>query len=100
MSSKETLKDKLATEVESCDWSMLSIHQKREAIILIDGSIELLDAGVALATDDAESVKIWQKDDLIRRPTESEISQWEKDPHNKFAKFLIIQPFVLIQLIH
>ncbi|MFZ9001699.1 MAG: DUF2288 family protein [Bacteriovoracaceae bacterium] len=95
----DELKQKLVTEIETCDWSMLSIHNKRDAIVIVESSIELVDAAVALATDDVSLVKSWQDTAQIRRPRPEEIEAWEKSPNEKLAKFLIIQPFVLIQLL-
>ncbi|MDH5581478.1 MAG: DUF2288 domain-containing protein [Bdellovibrionales bacterium] len=96
----DELKEKLSTEIETCDWSMLSIHNKSDSIIVVEASLDLLEAGVALATDDVEKVKGWQNKGQIRRPLPKEVESWEKSPNEKLAKFIIIQPFVLIQLLN
>jgi hypothetical protein len=95
----EELKKKLATEIEECDWSLLRDHYKRQALVLVEPDVDLVDAGVALALDDAESVKAWQAKNWIRKPTENEVDSWEGDPYKRLARFVIVQPFVLIQLV-
>ena len=95
----ESLADKLKTEVEECDWSMLDKHLEKEAVIIASPEIDLLSVGLALAQDDAESVKAWQGSNALRKPNKDDIDAWKKDPYKKFAKFIIIQPFVIIQVI-
>lgn len=94
----EELKKKFSEEVESCDWSMLEQHHQRGAAFLVQNSVDLFDAAVALATDDVQSVKNWQTSGELRAPKEEEVNDWAKTPHQKLAKFLIVQPFVLFQL--
>lgn len=96
----DELKKKLKEEIESCDWSMLEAHHEREALLLVEGEIPLIDAAMALAKDNVELVKYWQSKNFFRRPTEEEIKSWSEDKFNKMARFLIIQPFVLIQLLN
>ncbi len=92
------LREKLQTEVDQCDWSMLRPHHNRGAVFLLEDPVSLLDAAVAVATDDAEKVKKWQQNNIIRQPNNDETESWEKNDLRKFADFIIIQPYVLIKL--
>lgn len=93
----DELKQKLVSEIEEGDWSMLSPHYERDALFIVSPDLNLAEVGYALAEDDGESVKRWQENGEIRRPTPSDVSIWKEDQFKKFAKFLIIQPFVVIQ---
>ena len=93
------LADKLSKEIDSCDWSLLEPHYKRDALLVVKSGLKLAEVGVALAQDDVEKVKKWQSEESIRRPLKTEVELWEASPHTKMAQFLIIQPFVLIQIL-
>jgi len=92
------LKEKLKTEVETADWDMLRIHHERQAVFLVDQSIELLDVAVAVAQDNSQLVSMWLTDKKLARPEEELVSEFEKDDYKKIFDFVIIQPYVLVQL--
>jgi hypothetical protein len=91
--------NKFKSEIQAANWDMLAPHFKRDALFLIDSKIELADAAVALANDDATKVKLWQKNGQFKKPETDEVESWSKDTAKDFAEFLIVQPFVLIRLI-
>ena len=93
------LAQKLSSEVDECDWSMLEIHQKRGAVLVIDQQLDLVETAAFIATDNLEKISEWHFSGKLRKPTENEILEWDKDKYKKFAKFLIIQPYVLIQCV-
>ena len=93
----EDLKKKLESEIESCDWEMLAPHYQRDVVIWLGEGVELIDAGMALAQDQVQTVANWQAEGLIGKPTEDQVKVWEQEPKKKFANFLIVQPFVLIK---
>lgn len=93
------LKDKFEKELELCDWSMLAPHYARGVLLLVKPEIELITVAIALAEDNAQVVKQWQTSEYLRPPSDEEVTSWNKMSGEKFAKFLIVQPFVLIQKI-
>jgi hypothetical protein len=95
----QELKEKLKTEIDFADWKMLEGHQEKHGVLLIDSKLNLIDAGVAIAQDEVVLVKSWQEEALLGRPTNEQIKDWKKSPNEKNFKFIIVQPFVLIQLI-
>ena len=96
---KEDLAEKLKTEIEECDWSMLAPLHKNELVLFIDQKLELITVGKAIAEDNVALVKIWQDNEEISRPSAKQVEEFEKEPHKKIAKFLIIQPYVLVKLL-
>ena len=95
----EELKKKLSSEIEVCSWSDLEDHYTRGAILIIDPSLELVNVGIAMANDNAELVGDWLSNQRIQKPTQEQKENWSKNPKSKIARFLIIQPYVLIQLL-
>ena len=94
----DDLKDKLKTEVEETDWAPLKQHHDHGAVFIIEG-VDLLDASVAVAKDKVEFIKLWLESGALRKPTDEEVAAWDADKNTKLARFIIIQPYVLIQLI-
>jgi hypothetical protein len=92
------LKEKLKTEVEQSDWAPLKQHHDNHAVYIVT-DLELLDAAVAVALDKVEFIKLWLESGSLREPTEQEVAKWDAKPNLKMAKFIIIQPYVLISLI-
>lgn len=94
----DDLKDKLKTEVEETDWAPLKQHHEHGAVFIIEG-IDLLDAAVAVAKDKVEFIKLWLESGALRKPTNEETEKWDAEKNMKLARFIIIQPYVLIELI-
>lgn len=92
------LKEKLKTEVEETDWAPLKQHHENKAVYIISG-MDLLDAAVAVAHDKVEFIKLWLDSGAMRQPSEEEVAKWDSNKNLKMAKFIIIQPYVLISLI-
>ncbi len=78
---------------------MLEDHYKRGAVFLVN-KVELEEVGVALATDDTQKVKLMLDNEELVKVDEPHQRKWEKTANEKNFKFLIIQPYVLIQLLN
>ena len=99
MSTVDEFKSKFVNEIEQADWSMLKDHYKRDALFLVDQSLDLCDVAVALAMDKKHFVEHWLSEKLIIRPSEDQAKDWEEKKFEKFTNFLIIQPYVIAQII-
>lgn len=97
MKAEKSLYEKLESEIESCDWEALADHFERGAILIVDGSLDLAEAGVAMANDDTKTIENWLNQSMITKPTLDDKEVWSQNHKTKFARFLIIQPYVLIQ---
>jgi hypothetical protein len=91
------LKSQIAEEVANIDWKDLIPHAQRDALILIDCSLNLLDVAVAIANNDVSAVQSWIGNKLIHKPTVEELSEWNIEPEKKFTA-TIVQPFVLAKI--
>ncbi|MCP4915158.1 MAG: DUF2288 domain-containing protein [Oligoflexia bacterium] len=95
------LYEDLEKQLEQADWGMLKEHHKREALYVVDDdSLDLVKVAVAIAEDDVTFVKDVLGNKKLRKPTDDETEQWDKEPNVKMANFLIVQPYVLIKKLH
>jgi hypothetical protein len=92
------LQNQLAEELAAVEWRDLIAHAQRDALIVVDESLNLLDVGNAIALDRVPMVESWIALKLIFKPTSAELSDWNATP-DKLFNTLIVQPFVLIQAI-
>lgn len=94
----DELKTKFKDEVDQASWDMLESHHKRGALFLIK-DLELVDAAVALATDDAASVKAWLESGKLAKVEDEMTAPWAEKAFEKNFDFVIVQPYVLIKTI-
>lgn len=90
------LRQQLTTSQDEAAWEWLEPHAKRDAIIWVSDEIDLVDVGMAIATDDAKKVQHWIAEQVISKPNADQLSQWNSDNTIRF-KSLIVAPFVLIK---
>ncbi len=91
-----TSKEELSLSIDEAEWGWLRAHLERGGIILVDDSLDLADAALKVAGDDAETIEQWVVSGRMGKPTASQIHTWDTDRHKKVA-MLIVSPFVLIQ---
>jgi len=89
-------REQLSSEVSSAYWEDLAPHAERDAILLVRGGISIVDAGAAIASNDAEQVRRWIENGQLCKPTEPELTEWNADTERVFI-FLIVQPYVLVR---
>lgn len=86
----------LSQDIAEVNWSDLIPHAQRDAIIFVNHNLDLIAVGEAIAKDDTLSVQHWISEQLIRKPTPTELSDWNNNPQKEFTT-IIVQPFVLIK---
>ncbi|AFZ52374.1 DUF2288 domain-containing protein [Cyanobacterium aponinum] len=91
---KAQLKEQLA----EVDWKDLIPHAQRDALIIVHPQLDLIEVGCAIALDDTFLVQNWISEQLIKKPSSEELSNWNEEPEIKF-KTLIVQPFVIASVI-
>ena len=85
-------------QIQGTDWYPLEIHHKNGALFLVDSALDLSTVAKAVAEDQTSTVKNWLDDAKIYRPEESQIEQWRKDPYKQIGRFIIVAPYVFLQL--
>lgn len=92
----QQLKQQLEEELATVTWNSLTDHAKRDGIIIIDSALNLIEAGIAIATDNSSLVQGWIEKKLITKPSIDQLNIWNQHPEKEFQT-IIVQPFVLIQ---
>ena len=90
------LKAELAKDLDQAEWEWLVPHVKRDSVLIIAKELNLVDVGIAIASDNLRSVQHWISEQLIQKPSETQLSDWNSSPQKRFNT-LIVQPYVLIQ---
>lgn len=91
-----SLNEKLAQDVAEITWQDLLPHAKRDAVIVIQEELELLEVATAIAEDNTASVQGWIGNQSISKPTAEQLTAWNQTPQKLFV-VLIVQPFVIIK---
>ena len=94
----QDLKHELSEMVAPADWAWISPHANRGSGVVVDQSLDLVDVGVAIATDDVATVNHWIAEALLEKPSPFQLEIWDQTA-KKYFKSLIVQPFVLVQAI-
>ncbi len=97
------LRAELTEILDEAEWDWLIPHVQRDAVIVVAPDLDLLDVGVAIAGDNIALVQQWIDQQLIAKPSEVQIGEWNtnalgglEQSHNRFHT-LILQPYVLVQ---
>lgn len=90
------LRAELAESLDEAELDWLKPHIQRDVVVVVHQNLDLLDVGVALASDDALSVQHWISEQLIQKPSVEQIVEWNNDQSKRFQA-LIVQPYVLVQ---
>jgi hypothetical protein len=92
----DNLRQELTELLDQATWAWLLPHVERDAVIIVDAQLALVDVGMAIVEDQAQSVQHWIAEALLVKPTLEQQVIWEKTENVQFAA-LIVQPYVLIQ---
>ena len=98
VSQEDALREKLRSEIDRVSIKPLIPHFERDALFLVDDSLEILDVGIALATDQVEQCSKWLTDNQLVRPTKEQMSSWTENVLVQHFEFLVVQPFVLAKV--
>lgn len=90
------LRAQLEEILDEAEWNWLMPHVERDVVIIVAQELELLDVGVAIASDNLVSVQHWISEQLICKPSIAQKETWNNNQNKKFQA-LIVQPYVLIQ---
>ena len=92
----QDLRAELTEMVDEAEWEWLIPHAQRDAIVVVSPGLDLVDVGIAMASDDAASVQHWITEQMLYKPSPEQIADWGIDRTHRFSA-LIVQPYVLVQ---
>lgn len=90
------IKQKLQADIADSSWQDILPHAKRDAVVVIDAQLNLLDVAEAIALDKTSVVSDWIAAQLLAKPSAEQLTDWNDNPQRKFTT-AIVQPFVIIQ---
>lgn len=90
------MRERLAAILGDVSFRDLRAHAARDALIVVADELDLLDVGVALATDDAPRVERWIQGKQLTKPTAADLARWPAEPLATFES-LVVPPYVLIR---
>ena len=88
----------LLKQLETVDGESLLPHHQRQALVFIGDELDIIDVGIAFATDNKDSVTTWLQTGDIWKCTEKD-KQAGALNSTKSYQFLILQPFVLAKAV-
>jgi hypothetical protein len=90
------LREQLAEILDEAVLEWLKPHIQKDAVILVVPELDLLDVGVAIASDDTQKVQHWIGEQLLAKPSPEILDRWNANPEQKFQA-IIIQPYILVK---
>lgn len=70
----EDLRAELAEMMDEAEWEWLIPHAQREAVVMVTPGLDLLDVGVAIASDNVPAVQHWISEQMIYKPSQEQIA--------------------------
>ena len=91
-------REELALAIDEARWEWLRAHLERGGLIVVAHDIDLSEAGMKIASDDAAAIGGWINAGRLAKPSADQIEAWNAAPDTLF-RMLVISPYVLIQLV-
>ncbi|MGB0360184.1 MAG: DUF2288 domain-containing protein [Endozoicomonas sp.] len=93
---KETLeKAKLNQETSTIGWSELQRYFAQGIVLYVDSTIDLIDAGYQMSTDNKDVIAQWLSQRLLIQATDEQAMAWH-DKHQELWA-VVVRPWVLVQ---
>ena len=90
------IRKKLQEDIANINWQEIIPHARRDAVIIIDRQLNLIEVAEAIALNQTTIVSHWIAEKLIAKPTQQQLTDWNSKPETEFTT-AIVQPFVIIQ---
>lgn len=98
LETREQVTQKLLEEKQPASWSMLEEHFQRGALLVVAEGIDLCEIGASIALDDVETIKSLMQKKQLQKCDAIDAKKFKKSPYEKIFEFIIVQPYVLIQV--
>jgi hypothetical protein len=92
----QDFRTQLAESLDEAELEWLKPHIQHDRVVVVHPELDLLDVGVAIATDDVQSVQHWIGEQLLHKPFPDQLADWNSDQTKRFQA-LIVQPYVLVK---
>lgn len=88
-------KAKIVSETAKITWKELERFYAQGVLILVDDSLDLVEVGFAISSDNSAQVSQWMSDGLLLRDFNDQAIAWEADNSELWS--VVIRPWILVQ---
>ncbi len=88
-------KAKILGETAKIAWRELERFYAQGKLILVDNSLNLVEAGYAISLDDATKIIEWMEEGILLKQFDDLAKQWHEDDAQVWS--VVIHPWVLVQ---
>jgi hypothetical protein len=92
------LRAQIAESLDEAELDWLKPHIQKDVVVIVHSGLDLVEVGVAIATDNTTAVQRWVGEQLITKPSSTDLAAWNTPPQQRFQA-IIVQPYVLVQTI-
>jgi hypothetical protein len=92
----ENTREQLKELLDEAELEWLKPHIQKDAVIIVDAGLDLLDVGEAIANDNTQSIQHWIGEQLLVKPSAEILNRWNANPEQRFQA-IIIQPYILVK---
>jgi hypothetical protein len=89
------LRAQLTELLDEAELDWLKPHLHKDAVVIVNPGLDLVEVGMAIAQDDTQAVQRWIGEQLILKPGTADLERWNTNQGQKFQA-IIVQPYVLI----
>ncbi len=89
-------KKSFADDLAEVEWERLRPHLDRDALIVVDEELDIVEVANCMAVDDSGKVAEWVGTGKLKKPGRQQLEEWNGED-KKLFRTLIVQPFVLMQ---
>ncbi len=95
MTSSDVLRAKLNLETARLAWPELERHFARGVVIRVSAGMDLVEAALQVAENNAEAVQAWLADGRLAKAEIRDAGKWHADQTIFWA--VVVAPWVLVQ---
>ncbi len=88
-------KAKIVGETAKAPWKELERFYAQGILILVSDTLDLVEVGFAISSDNTKQVNQWMESSLLTRQFDQLAIEWEKN--NSDVWIVVIRPWILVQ---
>jgi hypothetical protein len=92
----KNIREQLSELIDRAELEWLKPHIQKDVVIIVVPELDILDVGVAISSDNTQSVQHWISEQLLVKPSPDILNRWNTNPNQEFQA-LIVQPYILVQ---
>lgn len=93
MNQSQILREQIEREIQKVAWDALEPHVMRDALILVDPTLELTEVAIAATEDCKDLMELWVDRGWLSKPNSAQLETLKAQPEQRFD-FVVVQPFV------